>query len=160
MNGTTAPPVTLSGFSLALGSRLLVRELDFVRDYLDIERERFGERLAVSIDDRDEIAQALVPALVLQPLVENAVVHGVAPTGTHCAIAVRARRVGEELLLEVENEGVPYVPAAGRGGVGLANVRARISELYGDRARLDVRSREGDGCLATLALPWREAEPA
>jgi two-component system LytT family sensor kinase len=149
----------------------LERELDFVGTYLDLERMRFPDRLEVTLEIEPATRVAAVPAFVLQPLVENAVRHGVGRSAVPCHVAVRARRESDELVLEVENElpvgdsGTPAGgagPTAGRAGLGLQNTRARLAQLYGAEAGLEVAFGAGgaDGAapaaLARVRLPWRE----
>jgi hypothetical protein len=140
----------------------LEQELDFVSRYLDLERMRFSDRLEVSTDVDSSLLDAAVPAFVLQPLVENAVVHGVGRSPAPCRLAVRARRDDVGLVLEVENDlpaaAVAGPPAATGSGVGLQNTRARLDQLYGPRARLDLEVRPERGALARVTLPFRELE--
>lgn len=134
-------------------------ELDTLRAYLDIERVRFGPRLAVEIDCPADLRLALVPSFVLQPLVENAIKYAVAPSRAAVTIRVAADRAGENLILRVEDEGavVRAVPESG-AGVGLANVRARLGVLYGERGRLEAGPRDrGFACALTLPLDWSPA---
>lgn len=141
----------------------LERELDFVARYLDLERMRYSDRLEVSTQVDATLYDAAVPAFVLQPLVENAVVHGVGRSRGRCRLAVRARRDDGGLVLEVENDlpesGAAEGPSSG-SGVGLQNTRARLEQLYGSRARLDLDVRPDRGALARVTLPYRELEVA
>jgi len=145
-------------------------ELDFVGTYLDLERMRFSDRLEVATEVDPATLPAAVPAFVLQPLVENAVRHGVGRSRVPCRVTLRARREDGELVLEVENElpaeaaaGAATTPAApGRAGVGLHNTRARLRQLYGEGARLELDLEAGAGrlphptALVRVRLPWRE----
>ena len=108
----------------------LEEEIDFVRHYLEIERIRFEERLRVTIDVERGTERALVPSLALQPLVENAIHHGIAHRADGGSIEIRSRRDGHTLRLSVRNDGNTV---AVREGIGLANTRARLRSLYGDR---------------------------
>ncbi|WP_158079917.1 sensor histidine kinase [Archangium sp. Cb G35] len=133
----------------------LEHEVEFVRRYLGIERLRFGERLQVEMDVEPEAMNALVPALVLQPLVENALRHGVARGAAGGCIRVRATREEDRLLLEVRDNG----PGLGRGGepgtgIGLANTRARLRQLYGEESSLTLTDMEGGGVCARVVLPY------
>lgn len=133
----------------------LREELDFARQYFAIERTRFGDRLRVTIDAADDALDLLVPDLVLQPLVENAMHHGAARTSRACHVAVRARRVEGVLTLTVSDDsmGLPagWSPAA--LGVGLGNTAARLTQLHGDSARLQVANNDAGGVTVTVTLP-------
>jgi len=136
----------------------LHEELELLQRYLDIERVRFGGRLAVEVSVAPGAEDALVPTLVLQPLVENAVRHGVASRPGPALIRVGARREGAALLLEVRDTGGGVAAAEGRRppreGVGLSNTRARLEQLYGPDASLDLRNADGGGALAAVRLPF------
>ncbi|HYG68297.1 MAG TPA: sensor histidine kinase [Anaeromyxobacteraceae bacterium] len=136
----------------------LREELAFAERYLAIERSRFGDRLAVEIDAEPAAAGALVPRLILQPLVENAVRHGIEPRPEPGRVAVRAARRGDTLCLEVADTGPGPSAVARTGGVGLENTRARLRHLYGDRQRLALEGASGGGALVRVELPWRVAE--
>ncbi len=141
----------------------LREELEFTRRYLEIERVRFGERLRVSVEVARDAGDVLVPSLVLQPLVENAVRHGVSRRAGPGRIDIRARRDGERLRLEVRDDGAG-LPAGwsldAHAGIGLRNTRDRLARLYGGGAALEVRAAPGRGVVASLSLPWREAARA
>lgn len=127
--------------SLGLGAQQsipLSEELALAETYLAIEQVRFGERLRPRFDVSENTAALLVPALVLQPLVENAVHHGVAHLLEGGEIKLSARRHAGLLELAIENPCDPERPASRGAGVGLANVRARMETLFGNRARVDV----------------------
>ena len=128
----------------------LSEELEFVERYLEIERIRFEQRLRVTVDVGPGAAEALVPALVLQPLVENAIHHGVARNAEGGSIAIRARREDGMLRLSVTDD-----VAAGaevREGVGLSNTRARLQALYGGRQRFTYGPKDG-GFAVEIELP-------
>jgi signal transduction histidine kinase len=141
----------------------LHQELDFVRPYLEIQQARFGDRLAVRLDVAPEARLARVPNLILQPLVENAIRHGIAPRPRGGRVEVRARRRDGMLRLEVCDDG-PGLPEAGRGrfreGVGLTNTRARLQQLYGPAHRLELHNGAEAGLVVTLAIPFRDEPPA
>jgi len=137
----------------------LARELEFLERYVAIQCLRFPDRLEVVLEIEPAARDALVPAFLLQPLVENAVQHGVgAAAGGR--IGVRARREGECLVVEVRDEG-PGFSSAARDGVGLANTRARLAELYGPGQSLRCVDAPGGGRvevrLPLRAAPEREA---
>jgi LytS/YehU family sensor histidine kinase len=145
----------------------LRREIEFVRGYLEIQRVRFGARLEVRLDMAPEVLDAAVPSLVLQPLVENAIRHGIAPRASGGRVEVRAERAGARLRLEVLDDGAGTRGggAAGAGasagpstGVGLANTRARLEQLYGARQRFAAQDRESGGFAVTIELPFRAVE--
>ncbi|MGH8220095.1 MAG: sensor histidine kinase [Steroidobacteraceae bacterium] len=136
----------------------LSEELALAETYLAIEQVRFGERLRPRFDLGENTAALLVPALVLQPLVENAVHHGVAHLLEGGELKVSARRYAGLLELAVENPCDPDRPASRGTGVGLANVRARIDTLFGNRARIDVVP-ERERFRVLIILPTAEAVP-
>src|SRR5262245_18970343 len=132
----------------------LDEELQFVRHYLDIEQVRFGERLCVELSSGPDIAQAMVPALILQPIVENAIRHGLAPKPGGGRISISAAREGKFLRLQVADDGVGIRQDARRkGGVGLQNVRERLRASYGDDARMNIDSGSAQGTCVSLLLP-------
>jgi LytS/YehU family sensor histidine kinase len=140
--------------SLHRGNHLvpLAAELDAIGDYLALESARFEERLQVHRDIAPEATRALVPALLLQTLVENAVKHGIASSPDGGAITIRASLETNVTVLEVENSGQWTMPS-GRPGLGLVNARHRLRILFGDRATLDVRGVDGVRVLATARIP-------
>lgn len=128
-------------------------ELAFLRRYLSVEQIRFSDRLRPTFDIDEGVLGAMVPTLVLQQLVENAVRHGIAKRTDAGQIRVTARRDGGDLVLMVGDDGPG--PAAGpTSGVGLANIRARLATLHGWRARLDLTSPPSGGTVATVRLPY------
>ena len=138
----------------------LAEELDFVRLYLGIEEMRFSDRLRPSIDVDPALYSAAVPEFVLQPLVENAIRHGLAKRVSASRLEIVARREGDELVLSVTDDGPgpdgDPVPTA--EGVGLGNTRERLATLYGGRARLELEPTPEGGARATVRLPYRELE--
>jgi sensor histidine kinase YesM len=138
----------------------LVDEVDFVRRYLEIEQLRYGDRLQVSIDLADDTLDSLVPGMLLQPLVENAVRHGVAPHPWPGAVSVHARRRGAHLELVVTDTGRGMSTRSNNGsgaGVGLQTTRARLETLYGDRQSLTLVNLPGGGFETRVTLPWKVA---
>ena len=130
----------------------LHEEIRLQRLYIDIEQVRFSERLAVAIDLPDDVAATLVPALILQPLVENALRHGVAQAETLTTLAIRATLVGDAVHIAVEDDSAAHgVPTAG-GGLGLRNVRDRLHAHFGDGARLTVGRRAAGGYRSAIEL--------
>lgn len=134
-------------------------ELDFLRGYFDIQRVRFQDRLEIVEDVPPETLDALVPNLLLQPLAENAVEHGVSRLEAEPGrIEVVARREAGRLVVTIRDNGPGLDPGAEReGGVGLKNVRARLDALYGDAARLDLNPADGRGLAASVTLPYHTA---
>lgn len=133
----------------------LKRELEFLEGYLEIAQTRFADRLTVEMQIAPDALDAPVPSLLLQPLVENAVRHGIAPRSAPGRIVVRARRADGTLLIEIEDDG-RGLPREMREGLGLSNTRARLEQLYGGAQRFELRAvnRDGSGTLVSLALPW------
>ena len=136
----------------------LADEVDYVRQYLEIERVRFGERLRTEFDLAPDVWEAAVPAFVLQPLIENAVRHAIAPREAGGAITLEAHRSGEMLHVSIVDDGpgVRDEPQGnGTGRIGLTNTRDRLRQLYGDRGRLQLVSVPGGGTRATIEIPFR-----
>lgn len=135
----------------------LAEELDFVGRYLDLQKVRFGDRLRSSIDVSDPaLLRACVPPLLLQPLVENSIIHGVRRQPAGGEVAVRAFRDGNDLRLEVRDSGPgcdPEAPFSGRS-IGVPNTRARLEYLYHDARALCFR-REGNQFVAGVRIPLR-----
>ena len=138
----------------------LDRELEYLERYLDIARVRFGSSLNVERHIDPALEQAMVPSLVLQPLVENAIRHGLAERNGQSRITIAARRSNGRVRLEVSDNG-PGLPLAVPGplhvGVGIGNTRRRLEELYGEAHRFEIRNRPEGGAMATLELPYRPA---
>jgi two-component sensor histidine kinase len=135
----------------------LSRELELLRRYLDIMQIRFADRLTVAIEASDELQTALVPNLLLQPLVENAIQHGVAQVEDTGRIEVRVRRRGDDLILTVQDNGPGPTATSRNGGVGLRNTVARLEQLYDGRQRFALSRAEHGGALATVVLPYHTA---
>jgi LytS/YehU family sensor histidine kinase len=146
---------------IATTSRPLVplsEELAMVRDYLSIEQARFGDRVQSRLTAEDAALACLVPPLLLQPIVENAVKHGLSPTPRGGTVWVDARIDGERLVLRVRDDGAGPDGAAASGGTagtgtGLCNVRERLAGLYGARHRLESTASDGGGMEVRLELP-------
>lgn len=131
----------------------LREEMAFVAGYLEVQRMRYGDRLSVAMDVPPQLEHVLVPPLILQPLVENAVVHGVARLPQDGHVAVFARADADQLILTVRDSGPGFDPAHTRSSsIGVPNTRARLHLMYGDAQSLAFR-RERDGFVAEIALP-------
>lgn len=134
----------------------LQKELEFARRYLDIEKVRFGDRLAIEEELSSACLAAAVPTLVLQPLLENAIRHGIEPHEQRGEIRLSAHRDEDELVLVVGNTGRGVdLSGNSRSGIGLANTRSRLRELYGERASLSLSHRAGGGLDVEIRIPWR-----
>ena len=141
--------------SLTLGSREQIpvtEELDLAENLLSIEKVRFGDRLSVEIQVSEGVRACAVPPLVLQPLVENAVTHGIAQMLDGGAVRIEADRRGETLVIAVENPRDPDSPDPKGAGIGLRNVRRRLAALYGGDADIRVQS-ERESFRVELRLP-------
>jgi signal transduction histidine kinase len=132
----------------------LREELVFIDGYLQIQATRFGDRLSIHRDIDPGMLNAKVPAMLLEPIVENAIKHGLAHgTGEHL-IAIRAARSGERLELQVADTGPGFAPgSAVRKGIGLANTETRLAQLYGDDHRIDYGTALGGGAVVTITIP-------
>jgi len=128
-------------------------ELATVANYLAIVRARYEDRLRVSIDVAPEFGGILVPAMVLQPLVENALQHGVEPVDGVTHVSITAARRDDSLVLTVADDGAGLVNGVVADGVGLRNTRDRLQHLYGDAARLVLRAGDARGVVSEVTLP-------
>ena len=135
----------------------LSRELEYVRLYLSIQQIRFGDRLTVEIVIGNGLLEAAVPHLSLQPLVENAIQHGVGRSSSAGKLIISAQQLGATLQITVSDDGPGLASSEafppGRG-IGLANTRTRLRQLYGDDASLTIGTQHGGGAVATLRLPY------
>jgi two-component system sensor histidine kinase AlgZ len=136
----------------------LAEELALTEAYLEIEKARLGERLRLTMKAGPDLLDSAVPYLMLQPLVENAVRHGIAPLSTPGRLDIRVERDGARLLVEVHNDG--RRPAQAGDGIGLANVAGRLRHLYGAEQQLDAGWRADGRYGVRLALPLRPMETA
>lgn len=137
----------------------LRRELEYLQLYLSIEQVRFQDRLRVEISADPAILDAAVPQMGLQPIVENAVRHGIGKSSAAGKIQIKAARVNGMLELKVEDDG-PGLPPDGlttSRGIGLANTRLRLQQLYGEAARLALENGEHGGAAVTMLIPYHVA---
>jgi hypothetical protein len=131
----------------------LAEEIDLVSAYLGLQKIRMGARLETSIDTPEPLLAARVPPMMLATLVENAIKHGIAPLAEGGTIRITAERLANALKLTVADTGRGLGTAASGTGVGLANVRARLSALYGERAALHLEANAPRGVAAVITLP-------
>jgi signal transduction histidine kinase len=138
----------------------LVKELEFARAYLDVERIRFQDRLRVIVDVDSDLRDVLVPNFLLQPLVENAVHHAVAPSRDPRTLELTVHRRSGSLVIEIRDDGPGLQPGAlerRRDAIGLKTTRARLEHLYGPAFTFSVANRDSGGAVAQVVLPLRYA---
>ena len=136
----------------------LKKELDFLNYYLQIEQIRFQDRLAVNMKIDPGTLDARVPNLIMQPIVENAIRHGVATRAAQGRIEIHARRNNGVIQLQVKDNG-PGLHNGNheiREGVGLSNTRLRLQQIYGDTYRFDLTNAPEGGVIATVELPYQK----
>lgn len=136
----------------------LRQEMDFLERYIEIQQLRFSDRLRFAIDIAEEAREALIPNFLLQPIVENAILHGVAPKAGPGRVDIIGRVAAGTLHLEVRDDGIGLPrrqPDRARQGIGLANTRERLAKLYGPQGRLELRSEPGRGVTVQIQLPYR-----
>ena len=139
----------------------LRQEIEFLRMYVEIEQVRFQDRLQIVWDVAPDTLDAAVPTLLWHPVLENAIRHGVTPLAGRGRIVIAAQRSGEDLILEIRDNGrgLPQGQVL-REGVGLRNIRERVDQLYGLRARFAIAPAAGGGTVATLRLPFTHCDGA
>ena len=146
--------------TLAGSSKQEVRlsdEMEFVQRYLEIQQARFADRLQVEIDIPNDLQNACVPNLILQPLVENALKHGIGKRKEGGTVRISGAAEGNLLLLNVSNDG-PVLPAGwdtGERGIGVSNVRSRLRGLYGNESTFNMRDRVDGGVEVSISIPLR-----
>jgi len=133
----------------------LREEIAFLRRYLEIEETRFGDRLRIELQIAPDTEDLLVPNLMLQPLAENAIQHGIEPHARPGRVTICSRRAGHLLELEVRDTGNGAAHGRWKEGVGLTNTRTRLRQLYGERQTFELGNAAGGGFLATIRLPIR-----
>jgi two-component system sensor histidine kinase AlgZ len=138
----------------------LADELSLTEHYLDIEKARLGQRLQVVMRVGPGLLQAQVPPLLLQPLVENAIRHGIAPRTAGGTVRLRIDAEQEKLVVELQNDGVPAPQNGGAqrsNAIGLNNVRQRLATLYPENYSLDVVVTPEGSCTVRIALPLQRS---
>lgn len=138
----------------------LKEELNFIKLYLDIQQMRFSDRLQIELDIQPVTMKALVPNLILQPLVENALRHGIARSAASALVGIRSRIVDDSLELTVFDDGLGLSSdwqLKSSSGIGLANTAARLQQLYNADHRFDVRNREGGGVEVVIVIPLHQS---
>jgi len=133
----------------------LIEERMIVSDFLALESIRLGDRLKVRWEWDERLDDLEVPPLLLQPLVENAVKHGIAPCISGGELVLRARSEGHQVILEVWNSGMPIAEARSGSGIGLKNLRSRLGLNFGERASVSIGS-SGDGTLASIKIQYSQ----
>lgn len=138
----------------------LRRELEYLRLYLSIQQVRFQDRLTINICADPETLDAAVPQMALQPIVENAILHGVGRLSSAGRIDINASLADGNLIIKIDDDGPGFAreSSSGGGGIGLANTRARLSQLYENRAQLLMGNRAGGGASVTLLIPFHLAD--
>jgi LytS/YehU family sensor histidine kinase len=140
----------------------LRHEIDFLKIYFEIEQVRFKDRLEVRLEIEPETLKASVPNLILQPLVENAIRHGVGKQRNAGLVEIRAERQNGSLIVRVRDNGPGlsqgWTVGDGGFGIGIANTRARLRQLYGDAQTFDIRNAESGGAVVVLKIPFRARE--
>ena len=139
----------------------LRQEIDFLRMYVEIEQIRFQDRLQIVWNLAPDTLDGAVPTLLWHPVLENAIRHGVTPLAGRGRIVIASERQGDDLVLEIRDNGrgLPHGDTL-REGVGLRNIRERVDQLYGTRARFKLEPAPGGGTLATLRLPFTHCDAA
>jgi sensor histidine kinase YesM len=132
-------------------------ELDWARRYLDLQQRRFGDRLRVEVEVPAQALPLLVPRFVLQPLLENAIQHGLERRSQGLRAELRATLDGSTLSLSVADDGPGFPAVEATTGIGLANLRARLATLHGAAGELRTGRRRGGGALVELRIPARMA---
>jgi LytS/YehU family sensor histidine kinase len=132
----------------------LSRELEFLACYLGIQQVRFQDRLSTQLDVDDDTLDAAVPNLILQPLVENALRHGLQNKPGAGVLRISTRRTSNQLQLRVDDDGLGLPSAGTPEGIGLGNTRSRLHMLFGDAARLELTPLAGGGTRVEVCLPF------
>lgn len=132
---------------------LLNEELQFLRSYLDIEQTRFSDKLEVVFDVREDVLNAIVPHLALQPIVENSVKHGIAQLTEGGKIEINAKKIGDKLQLQIKDNGKGNGVFQPKEKTGLSNVKARLQHLYGEEFSFEMKSEMSSATIVTIMIP-------
>jgi len=135
----------------------LSMEIECIKRYLEIYRIRFRERLSYEVSVGQGAEKAEIPFMLLQPIVENAVLHGIEPLMEPGRVSISARVIGTSVLIEIKDNGVGCDPESLNRGIGLQNVRDRISLHYGESSDLEIKSRNGEGTSVLVRIPFEGA---
>jgi len=137
-------------------SKALRTEIEFLEKYVEIHKTLMRDRLNVRFCVDPETLDAAVPNMIVQPLVENAIKHGISPRPAGGNIEVHARRLNGKLYVEITDDGVGMPETDAQGGVGLINTRERLKHLYNDAHTFDLSSLPGKGVTVRISVPFRE----
>jgi LytS/YehU family sensor histidine kinase len=137
----------------------LRRELEYLQLYLAIEQVRFPDRLRVEVSADPAAQEASVPQLILQPIVENAIRHGIGRSSSAGRILISASKINGTVELRVQDDGPGLSPSGSteEEGIGLANTRARLQQLYGQDARLEIGNCDRGGVVVTMNIPFHQS---
>ena len=138
----------------------LHEELNLLEGYLEIEQARFEDRLLVKWDISVEASDALIPHFILQPIVENSIVHGLRPVPGPVTIVVSAKRSGDSLVVTVRDSGAGFEPGTRPEGFGITSTRERLEAVYQSKQEFAIASRPGEGTTATLTVPFLREPPS
>ncbi|MCZ6758992.1 MAG: histidine kinase [Gemmatimonadetes bacterium] len=135
----------------------LEEELNFLKRYLDIQKIRFSDRLTVEYSVDNDVLDALLPNLILQPIIENSIVHGITQVPGDGRITFCATKKGEKLMIQVTDNGpgLGLRKSDGSGGIGVANTRARLEQMYGVHQRFELETREEGGARVSIEIPYK-----
>jgi len=137
----------------------LRRELEYLQLYLAIEQVRFADRLRVEVSADPAVQEASVPQLILQPIVENAIRHGIGRSSSAGRVLISASKIDGKVELRVQDDGPGLSPGDGSNdqGIGLANTRARLQQLYGQDAGLEIKNCDLGGVIVTMSIPFHHS---
>ncbi len=131
----------------------LSKELEIINLFLDIQKIRFGERLNIVISIEKDLANCLVPTFLLQPIVENAIEHGITPVSDASQLTIKAVKNDAQLVITIADDGVGYVPNGKKNGIGLTNTMERLKQLYGRNSVFSIEKKLPKGTLVTIKIP-------